>query len=101
MPRYTYTSPLDISRIRLLHFDNTSTNFMGLRIFMNDYPLNNLPSDHALSYTWGPPQKFDQDYEGSGKLSIALNGQIFEVFPNLYHALSVLKIRQKFLPRFY
>lgn len=53
------------------------------------HPLGSKVPYSALSYTWGPPQNLQDDYESSA--SILFNEQVFEIHSNLYHALLELQ----------
>ncbi|KAK2740289.1 hypothetical protein FQN57_006169 [Myotisia sp. PD_48] len=103
MEDYCYSPLPTITSIRVLRVDRRSSdNPSDIHCTLRTVDLNDAPSFHALSYTWGNPHAratddhpftknynaLDSEYSGAGRVPIQCNGKRLHVSQNLYDALT-------------
>jgi len=88
--RYAAT-PLDTSTIRLVRILRASRLLQTIALEVQHHPLSTAPPFHALSYSWGPPDRTSPPYGDGDLRTILINKKVFRVLPNLFNALIRLK----------
>jgi hypothetical protein len=92
MTVFGYKGQLDANSIRLVRICAPSAHSdERIQLEIADYQLISLPPYRALSYTWGPPRHGTVAYSINDKSTIRLNGDDFDVFPNLLDVLHHLR----------
>jgi hypothetical protein len=84
---FQYNDGIDSQHIRLLHLPDPTASTSPPHITIHTFPLDKCPDYLALSYTWGPPDSSHPAYTTRDRLAIQLDGRVFAVRPNLFHAL--------------
>ncbi|KAM5344854.1 hypothetical protein ACJ41O_010716 [Fusarium nematophilum] len=93
--RFRYDSELDSESLRLVRFcEPVGLHRPGkISLELSTHSIEDVKNSiryHALSYTWGPPER-DGSHTSADSKSILVNGERFPVYPNLHDALARLR----------
>jgi hypothetical protein len=93
--KYNSESPLGVTKIRLMRIppdQRFSRPLMTLKVELETFDLAELPPYLALSYTWGPAEPGGKEsFDPWEMRPIAISSSRFDIYPNLFHALSQLE----------
>lgn len=94
---FRYEPLSDSGHIRLLKIHaqhRTDLEPSPIVVELQSYDLNEAPEHFTLSYTWGRPARhFPEDWNNDSSCrSIVVNGKASKVRPNLFHALTRLRL---------